>query len=198
MSDTTPTSTSDSTEGPVAEQMQAVVVHGPGDYRLTELPVPTPQPGELLIRVESVGVCASDLKCYQGAAKFWGDENRPPYVTAPVTPGHEIVGHVVRGDAAGLGKHGVAIGDRVVVEQIVPCWECRYCLTGAYLMCGPHDMFGFRHFDGGMAEYMIIPGKALVHTVSADLAPQHAPSPSRCPAHCTPSNAPRSSSTTWS
>ena len=57
--------------------MQAVVCHGPNDYRLEELPVPTPGPGEALIRVEAVGICASDLKCYHGAAKFWGDEGRP-------------------------------------------------------------------------------------------------------------------------
>ena len=39
--------------------------------------VPQRGPGEALIRVEAVGICASDLKCYHGAAKFWGDENRP-------------------------------------------------------------------------------------------------------------------------
>ncbi|PFG65438.1 threonine dehydrogenase-like Zn-dependent dehydrogenase [Propionibacteriaceae bacterium ES.041] len=156
------------------EEMTAVVVHGPEDYRLTTKPVPTPEQGDLLIKVEAVGVCASDLKCYHGAAKFWGDENRDRWVTPPVTPGHEIVGTIVRGDDEALAKHGVALDDRVAVEQIVPCWECRYCLNGSYWMCGPHDMFGFRHHDGGMAEYMIIPPQALVHRVSKDLPPQHA------------------------
>ena len=156
------------------EQMTAVVVHGPEDYRLTTKPVPTPEAGDLLIKVESVGVCASDLKCYHGAAKFWGDENRAPYVTAPVTPGHEIVGSIVQGDDEALAKHGIAVGDRIVVEQIVPCGECRYCQNGAYWMCGPHDMFGFRNHDGGMAEFMVIPPQGRVHKVSKDLAPQHA------------------------
>ena len=57
--------------------MQAVVCHGPRDYRLETIPVPTRGPGEILVRVEAVGICASDLKCYHGAAKFWGDANRP-------------------------------------------------------------------------------------------------------------------------
>ena len=54
-------------------RMQAVVCHGPEDYRLEEVPVPVPGPGEALVRVEAVGICASDLKCYHGATKFWGD-----------------------------------------------------------------------------------------------------------------------------
>ncbi len=53
----------------VPATMQAVVCHGPRDYRLEEVAVPTPGPGEALVRVEAVGICASDLKCYHGAAK---------------------------------------------------------------------------------------------------------------------------------
>ena len=49
------------------ETMRAVVSHGPKDYRLEQLPVPTPGPREALVRVEAVGICASDLKCYHGA-----------------------------------------------------------------------------------------------------------------------------------
>jgi threonine dehydrogenase-like Zn-dependent dehydrogenase len=154
--------------------MRAVVVHGPEDYRLEEVAVPTPRAGELLMKVEAVGVCASDLKCYHGAAKFWGDENRPAWAQAGVTPGHEFVGVVVDGDEAGLAHHRAALGDRIVCEQIVPCGECRYCRNGQYWMCGPHDMFGFRNHDGAMAEYLRVPVNARVHPVSPDLEPQHA------------------------
>ncbi len=66
------------------ETMQAVVCHGPEDYRLETLAVPTRGPGEVLVRVEAVGICASDLKCYHGAAKFWGDENRPAWAETEV------------------------------------------------------------------------------------------------------------------
>ena len=75
--------------------MQAVVMHAPEDYRLEERPVPTPAGDELLIQVEAVGVCASDLKAYAGAAKFWGDENRDRWVEPGIIPGHEITGTVV-------------------------------------------------------------------------------------------------------
>ncbi|GMA28763.1 erythritol/L-threitol dehydrogenase [Arenivirga flava] len=154
--------------------MRAVVVHGPGDYRLEERPVPQPGPGELLLRVDAVGVCASDLKCYHGAAKFWGDEHRPAWAQAGITPGHEFAGTVVAGDTAALERRGAALGDRLACEQIVPCWECRYCLRGNYWMCGPHDMFGFKGFDGAMADYVLVPERALTHHVSGDIAPQHA------------------------
>ena len=156
------------------KRMQAVVVHGPEDYRLEELDVPQPAPGQMLMKVEAVGVCASDLKCYHGAPKFWGDENRPAWAQTGVTPGHEFVGTVVSGDGEATGKHGVEVGDRVVCEQIVPCEKCRYCQRGQYWMCGPHDMFGFRNFDGAMAQYMIVPINARVHKISKDVEPHHA------------------------
>jgi erythritol/L-threitol dehydrogenase len=157
--------------GSIPTHMQAVVVHGPEDYRLEELAVPRPGPGELLLRVEAVGICASDLKCYHGAPKFWGDENRPAYVQRGVSPGHEFSGIVVDGDTE---ARGVATGDRVVCEQIVPCGECRYCRRGQYWMCGPHDMFGFRTFNGAMAQYLLVPTKARVHPIAADLPAHHA------------------------
>jgi threonine dehydrogenase-like Zn-dependent dehydrogenase len=157
--------------GGIPTTMKAVVVHGPEDYRLDTVPVPTPGPGELLLKVDAVGVCASDLKCYHGAAKFWGDENRPAWAERDRVAGHEFVGTVVQGDDAALTKRGVGLGDRIACEQIVPCWECRYCLMGAYWMCAPHDMFGFKGFDGAMAEYVLVPTRALTHPVSRDLAP---------------------------
>jgi threonine dehydrogenase-like Zn-dependent dehydrogenase len=171
------TSLSEAPDSPIADSaipatMKAVVVHGPEDYRLDTVDVPTPGPGELLLKVDAVGVCASDLKCYHGAAKFWGDENRPAWAERDRIAGHEFVGTVVAGDDEAFAKRGVTVGDRIACEQIVPCWECRYCLMGAYWMCGPHDMFGFKGFDGAMAEYVLVPTRALTHPVSRDLAPQ--------------------------
>jgi erythritol/L-threitol dehydrogenase len=49
------------------------------------------------------------------------------------------------------------VGDRVVAEQIVPCWTCRYCRAGKYHMCGPHEIYGFkRRTQGAMAPYMTV------------------------------------------
>lgn len=162
-------------EQSVPEKMQAVVCHGPEDYRLEEVATPTPGPGEALIRVEAVGICASDLKCYHGAAKFWGDGNRPAWAETEVIPGHEFVGEVVQLDDAAAQRWGIQVGDRVTSEQIVPCWKCRYCLRGEYWMCGPHDLYGFkRRTPGAMAQYMVYPVEALVHRMSKDLPPAHA------------------------
>jgi threonine dehydrogenase-like Zn-dependent dehydrogenase len=157
------------------KMMRAVVVHGPEKYVLEEIPVPTPGPGEALVKVEAVGICASDLKAYHGAAKFWGDENRPAWTETEVVPGHEFVGTIVELDDEAAARWKVGVGDRVVSEQIVPCWQCRYCLRGQYWMCAPHVMYGFkRKTPGGMAEYMIFPAEALVYKVSKDIPPAHA------------------------
>jgi len=159
----------------IPEKMQAVVCHGPLDYRLEEVAVPQRRAGEALIRVEAVGICASDLKCYHGAAKFWGDENRPAWTETMVIPGHEFVGRVVELDDEAANRWGIAVGDRVTSEQIVPCWECRFCKRGQYHMCQPHDLYGFkRRTPGAMATYMTYPVEALVHKISGDIPPAHA------------------------
>ncbi|HEY0790284.1 MAG TPA: alcohol dehydrogenase catalytic domain-containing protein [Chthoniobacterales bacterium] len=157
------------------KNMAAVICHGPEDYRLEERAVPQPGPGEVLIKVKSTGICASDIKCYTGASMFWGDEHRAGYCQAPITPGHEFVGEVVAlGEGAGK-KYGLAIGDRAISEQIVPCWECRYCRMGKYWMCQVHDIYGFRKRTyGSWAEYMLFPAGALNYKVPTDLPWHHA------------------------
>ena len=155
--------------------MSAVVCHGPRNYQLEEVVIPVPSRGEALIKVEAVGICASDLKCYHGAAKFWGDENRPAWAETEVIPGHEFVGEVVEIDEEGSLRWNIRVGDRVVAEQIVPCDECRYCKRGEYWMCSPHNMFGFkRQNPGAMAPYMVFSKHARVHKISKDVKPAHA------------------------
>ncbi|MFC7619595.1 zinc-binding dehydrogenase [Microlunatus sp. GCM10028923] len=159
----------------IPQSMQAVICHGPENYTLEEVPVPTPGPGEALVKVDAVGICASDLKCYHGAAKFWGDASRPAWAETEVIPGHEFAGTVVQLDDTAAERWKVGVGDRVVSEQIVPCWKCRYCLRGQYWMCGPHDIYGFkRRTPGAMAEYMIYGVDALVHKVPNEIPAHHA------------------------
>ena len=160
---------------PLPKTMQAVMCRGPEDYRLEEHPVPVPGPEEVVVRVRSAGICASDLKCYLGAALFWGDEDREGYCQPPVIPGHEFVGVVVAlGPGAGE-KYGLGLGDLAVSEQIVPCGTCRYCRRGQYWMCEPHDIYGFRQKTfGAMAEYVRFPANALNYRVPDKIPIHHA------------------------
>ena len=169
--------------------MAAVICHGPEDYRLEERPVPRPGPGEVVIRVGSVGICASDLKCYLGAPLFWGDDHREGYCQPPVIPGHEFVGDVVALGKGAAEKYGLAIGDRAISEQIVPCWNCRYCRNGQYWMCQVHDIYGFRQRTfGAMADYMLFPAGALNYKVPATIPVEHAAfiEPLACSIHAKP------------
>lgn len=157
------------------EKMKAVVTHGPGDYRLEEVLTPRAEPGEVVIRVEACGVCAGDVKCHDGAPMFWGDERRKGYAEPPAIPGHEFIGEVAELGEGAAEKSGLALGDKAVSEQIVPCWQCRFCKTGRHWMCQVHDIYGFkRHLPGGMAEYMSFPAGAINYRVPAHVPARHA------------------------
>lgn len=147
-------------------EMAAVVCHAPLDYRLETLPVPGVQEDEILLQVDAVGICASDLKCYLGAPMFWGTADAPGYCQAPIVPGHEFTGTVVHMGAEARKVQPLQLGDRVVSEQIVPCRQCRYCRRGQYWMCQRHDIYGFRrNTPGAMAQYVKLPGNALNYKV---------------------------------
>jgi erythritol/L-threitol dehydrogenase len=167
--------------------MRAVVAYAPGDYRLETVPVPRAGSDDMIIKVEACGICAGDIKSYVGAESFWGGNGQPAYIKAPMIPGHEFVGHVVE-----LGDHVVAkgefkLGDRVISEQIVPCWNCRFCKRGEYWMCEKHDVYGFQNnVNGGFAEYMRYPKESINHQVPQDLPLEKAilVEPYACSAWC--------------
>jgi L-iditol 2-dehydrogenase len=148
--------------------MKALVAYSKTDYRF-EAAYPTPECGDddIIIKTEACGICAGDLKCQHGAAMFWGDDVQPSWVKPPFIPGHEFLGRIVE-----MGKNvgGYKLGDRVTADQIVPCGECRFCKSGKYWMCQPHNIFGFQtENNGGMAEYVRYPKTALIHQVPRDM-----------------------------
>ncbi len=166
--------------------MKALVAYSATDFRYEpEYPVPECGPNDILIKTEGCGICAGDLKCQHGAAMFWGDETQPAWVEPPFIPGHEFVGVVA---AMGKNVHGYEIGDRITVDQIAPCNECRFCKTGKYWMCQPHKIYGFfKDFCGGMAEYVRIPTiNSVVHQVPHSLTLEQALliEPYACSKHC--------------
>lgn len=150
----------------------AIVQHGVRDLRPGSFPLPEISDDDALMRVEACGICGSDYEQYEGALPV-------PY---PVIPGHEPVGRIERiGDVASR-RWGVRAGDRVAVEALLPCGHCAECVQGRYRLCrggdGAMPVFGYRSTElppslwGGYAEYLYLPAHALVHKMSADLAPE--------------------------
>lgn len=165
------------TNGNIPSAMKALMCHGPKDYRYEEVPVPAIGEDDVLVRVEACGVCAGDIKSYNGAAMFWGDGDvLPRWNDPPCVAGHEFIGIVAAiGDRA-AAKHGLAVGDRAIAEQIVPCWECRFCKDGHYWMCEKAHIHGHQKevADGGMAQYIRYGATDVVHKVDASIPAEQA------------------------
>ena len=151
--------------------MTAVVAYAPGDYRLETVDVPRAGPDDIIIAVEACGICAGDIKAFEGAPSFWGDgRGQARYVKPPMIPGHEFIGHAVEIGENVARKGQYKVGDRLISEQIVPCENCRYCGRGEYWMCERHDVYGFQsNVNGGMAKYMRFPKESRTHKVPHNL-----------------------------
>ena len=149
--------------------MNAVVAYDRGDYRFERVPIPTIGDEEILLKVEACGICAGDIKCYEGGLRFWGGEGNPPYCEPPFIPGHEFIGQIeVLGKDAQFGDFKV--GDRVAVEQLIACGTCYYCKKGDYHLCGPHNVYGFKSsYYGGFAEYVAVRKHSRLYPVKASM-----------------------------
>lgn len=169
----------------IPKTMKALVAYSATDYRFeTDYPTPDCGPNDIIIKTEGCGICAGDIKCMQGAERFWGREGQPSWVKPPFIPGHEFLGTIVQ---MGANVEGYELGERVIAEQIVPCEKCRFCKTGKYWMCQPHATFGFqKENNGGMAEYVRFPSNAVIHKVPKNLTLEQALliEPYACSKHC--------------
>src|ERR1051325_5439889 len=105
--------------------IRAQVFHGPRDLRLEEIPVPEPEPGGLVVRVEAALTCGTDVKVLRR-----GHPVMIPHV--PTVFGHELAGTV---SAVGRGVTGGREGDRVVPANSAPCDRCRLCAAGRPNLC---------------------------------------------------------------
>jgi L-iditol 2-dehydrogenase len=119
--------------------MKVARFHAPGDIRVEEAPEPVAGPGELKIRVRNCSTCGTDAKIF----KFGHHHIRPPRVM-----GHEIAGEVT------------GTGERVQVIAAIPCGTCEECRRGHLTVCANQESMGY-HYDGGFAEYLIVPAKVL-------------------------------------
>ncbi len=144
--------------------MRAVVAHGAGDFRVEDVPGPTLDRGAV-VRMEAAGVCAADRMIYKG--------DSPWELTFPFIPGHENVGTIVELDDGAGARWGVAEGDLVVNEVMVPCGVCPLCRRERFHLCRNGRHIG-SSLPGGWAERMAIPPEARVWRVPDGLAPEEA------------------------
>jgi 2-desacetyl-2-hydroxyethyl bacteriochlorophyllide A dehydrogenase len=127
--------------------MRQASISGPRAFELTDVDVPSPAPGQVLVRVRSVGVCGSDLHFYRGEFP----------VPLGFVLGHECAGEV---EALGEGVTGFEKGDRVALELFDVCLKCVQCRSGNYHLCPSRKANGL-NIPGGLREYMAVPAYAL-------------------------------------
>jgi L-iditol 2-dehydrogenase len=126
--------------------MRVVRFHAPGDVRLEQAPEPVPGPGEVKLRVHNCSTCGTDVK-------IWRHGHH--HIVPPRVMGHEIAGEVVESNADGW-----AVGDRVQVIAAIPCGQCGECRRGRLTVCPNQESIGY-HYEGGFAEYLVVPAKVL-------------------------------------
>ena len=119
--------------------MKALNLHGVGDLRYEDVPMPKRGDGEVLLKIRAVGICGSDIPRVfdKGTYHF------------PTIIGHEFAGEIVEAEDEDLVGRGAA------VFPLLPCGECEACQTGHYAQCIHYDYYGSRR-DGAMAEYLAV------------------------------------------
>ena len=124
--------------------MKALVYTGPEALEFRDVPDATPGQDECLIRIESVGICGSDMHAYLGH-----DERRP----APLILGHEAAGVIIGGPRD---------GQRVTINPLVTCGTCRACASGQDNLCPERQIISMPPREGAFAELVAMPEGNLV------------------------------------
>lgn len=145
---------------------RVAVLYGPGQLKIEEFALPQVTENDGLLQVEASGVCGTDVAAYNGVN---------PYYELPCALGHELVGRVVEIGEAASKRWGVQPGDRIVVEEYLPCGTCRSCLAGAYQMCrvpryGGKSIHEGSGLFGGYSDYLYLHPQAIVHKVADEVS----------------------------
>lgn len=130
--------------------MKTIVAHGAHDLRIEEREMPTPGPGQVLVRLETGGICGSDLHYYHQGG-FGAVRLREPMIL-----GHEVAGRI---ETLGPDASGLAPGQRVALSPSRPCHACRFCHAGQPNHCLNMRFYGsampFPHIQGAFREYIV-------------------------------------------
>jgi threonine dehydrogenase-like Zn-dependent dehydrogenase len=147
---------------------RAVVQTAPQKLEMRELDVPDITEDSAILKIEACGICGSDVEQYDGIIP----------VRFPLIPGHEPLGIIEKiGDRAAK-RWGVSVGDRVAVETLIRCGNCRDCISGEYQLCrGRGTMFGYAYVPlshapglwGAYADYMYLDPNTLLHRIDKSI-----------------------------
>ncbi|UCE05484.1 MAG: alcohol dehydrogenase catalytic domain-containing protein, partial [bacterium] len=112
--------------------MRQAIMTEPGKIEFRDAPEPFPMEGEILLRIQRIGVCGSDIHVYHG---------KHPYTSYPVIQGHEFSATV---EALGKGVEDVKVGSKTTARPQVVCGKCKPCLRGDYHICDTLRVEGFQ------------------------------------------------------
>jgi L-iditol 2-dehydrogenase len=130
--------------------MRAALLESEGRLALVDAPTPVlTEPGDVLVRVQAVGICGSEVHAFQGTH---------PYRKAPVILGHEAAGDVV---AVGNAVRAAQPGDRVYIEPQWTCGACAFCISGDLNLCPSKKVLGTPGWPGAFGEYIVVPQECL-------------------------------------
>ena len=135
--------------------MRAFVITGPHQAEVMEVPTPVPGPGEVVVGIERVGVCGTDVAFFTGEMPFLHDGN----AAYPMRIGHEWMGTVV---AVGSSEDEGWLGQRVTGDTMLGCRHCSRCASGRQHLCDARLEVGVRGGkDGALAEQVCVPVTSL-------------------------------------
>src|SRR3954454_8034052 len=155
-----------------ARSSRAVVQTGTQTFEVHEFERPVVGPDDALLRMELCGICGSDIEQYDGRFEERG------WVRGPTIPGHEPLGIIDEIGERAAKRWGVAPGDRVAVEPLIPCGQCEACKSGQSTRCngwGRVFSYGLLGTDvdpqllGGYAEYMYLHPNSVMHRMSSSI-----------------------------
>ena len=143
---------------------RSAVLHSINDVRVEERPMPTPGAGEVLVRIDAVGICGSDVHYFEH-----GRIGRYE-VLSPMIIGHESAGYVT---AVGEGINAARVGELVALEPGVPDRTCAECLAGRYNLCPNVVFFATPPVDGSMTQFVAFDA-AFAHVAPAGITAEQA------------------------
>ena len=127
--------------------MKALVYTQPNEMQVLDRPYPSLDPNEVVLKIESVGICGSDMHAFHGH-----DPRRKPGL---------VLGHEFAGTVADTSSPLFSNGQRVTGNPLITCGHCEYCLQGRNNLCANRTMVGMTR-PGAFAEYMSIPASSLI------------------------------------